>query len=251
MIDERGARFRRVASGNPGSLCIFELIYFARPDSTMQGEALHDARRRMGERLADESPADADVVIGVPDSGTPAAVGYAQASGIPFGEGLVKNRYVGRTFIQPDQGLRDRGIKLKFNALRSVLTGQRVVVVDDSIVRGSTTRKLVAMLFEAGAVEVHLRISSPPIVSPCFYGIDMAEQDQLIAAGRDVEEMRARSARPRSPTCRWTASRTRPAGPPTSFCRACLTGEYPTAIPDELRMAKLRFEPGQIAVESA
>ena len=161
----------------PGALCIFEFIYFARPDSLMGGHGLHAVRRSMGERLADEAPAEADVVIGVPDSGTPAAVGFAQRSGIPFGEGLVKNRYVGRTFIQPDQALRERGVKLKFNALRSALEGRRVVVVDDSIVRGSTTHKLVQMLFEAGAREVHLRISSPPIVSPCFYGIDMADQD--------------------------------------------------------------------------
>ena len=250
VIDERGARFRRMAGGNPGSLCIFELIYFARPDSTMQGEALHDARRRMGEQLAEEAPADADVVIGVPDSGTPAAVGYAQASGIPFGEGLVKNRYVGRTFIQPDQGLRDRGIKLKFNALRSVLAGRRVVVVDDSIVRGSTTRKLVAMLFEAGALEVHLRISSPPIVSPCFYGIDMAEQDQLIAAGRDVEEIRAALGATSLAYLSLDGLQAATGRPADQFCRACLTAEYPTAIPTDLRMAKLRFEPGRIAVES-
>ena len=140
VIDEQGPRYRRVGEHRPGSLCIFEFIYFARPDSVMRGEALHDVRRRMGERLALEAPVEADVVIPVPDSGTPAAVGYARASGIPFGEGLVKNRYVGRTFIQPDQALRERGVKLKFNALRSVLAGQRVVVVDDSIVRGSTTR---------------------------------------------------------------------------------------------------------------
>ena len=192
VIDEQGARFRQAVSRNGGALCIFEFIYFARPDSSMEGQALHDVRRRMGARLADEAPADADVVIGVPDSGTPAAVGYAERSGIPYGEGLVKNRYVGRTFIQPDQGLRERGVKLKFNTLRSALEGRRVVVVDDSIVRGSTTRKLVQMLFEAGAREVHLRISSPPIVSPCFYGIDMADQGELIAAGRSIEEVRER-----------------------------------------------------------
>ena len=194
VIDEQGARFRQAVTRNGGALCIFEFIYFARPDSLMEGQALHDVRRRMGARLADEAPADADVVIGVPDSGTPAAVGYAERSGIPYGEGLVKNRYVGRTFIQPDQGLRERGVKLKFNTLRTALDGRRVVVVDDSIVRGSTTRKLVQLLFEAGAVEVHLRISSPPIVSPCFYGIDMADQGQLIAAGRTTEEVR-RAAR--------------------------------------------------------
>jgi amidophosphoribosyltransferase len=249
VVDEAGPRFRRPAGGNPGSLCIFELIYFARPDSTMQGDALHDARRRMGERLALEAPAAADVVIPVPDSGTPAAVGYAQASGITFGEGLVKNRYVGRTFIQPDQILRDRGIKLKFNALRSVLSGRRVVVVDDSIVRGSTTRKLVAMLFEAGALEVHLRISSPPIVSPCFYGIDMAEQDQLIAAGREVEQIREALGATSLAYLSLDGLQAATEQPPERFCRACLTGEYPTTIPADLRMAKLRFERTQVPVE--
>ncbi|HYX83647.1 MAG TPA: amidophosphoribosyltransferase [Gaiellales bacterium] len=243
VIDERGARFRQAVTRNGGSLCIFEFIYFARPDSTMQGEPLHDARRRMGARLADESPAEADVVIGVPDSGTPAAVGYAQRSGIPFGEGLVKNRYVGRTFIQPDQGLRDRGVKLKFNALRSVLDGKRVVVVDDSIVRGSTTRKLVQLLFEAGAAEVHLRISSPPIVSPCFYGIDMADQDDLIAAGRDVEEICERLGATSLAYLSLEGLQAATGQDEHRFCRACLTGEYPTEIPADMRLSKLRFEP--------
>ena len=179
----------------------------------------------------------------MPDSGTPAAVGFAQASGIPFGEGLVKNRYVGRTFIQPDQALRERGVKLKFNVLRSVLEGKRVVVVDDSIVRGSTTRKLVTMLFEAGAKEVHLRISSPPIISPCFYGIDMADQDQLIAAGRNVGQVR--DALGATSLAYLSLDGLQEATGQTSdhFCRACLTGDYPTHIPDEMRLSKLRFEP--------
>jgi amidophosphoribosyltransferase len=247
VIDERGARYRRVGD-RPGSLCVFEYIYFARPDSVMGGRGLHEVRRRMGERLAEESPVEADVVIGVPDSGTPAAVGYARRSGIPFGEGLVKNRYVGRTFIQPDQMLRERGVKLKFNALRSVLEGRRVVVVDDSIVRGSTTRKLVQMLFEAGAREVHLRVSSPPIVSPCFYGIDMADQDELIAAGRSVEEVRERLGAT-SLSYLSLEGLEATAGPAEGFCRACLTGEYPTEIPADMRLAKLRFEAAPVPVE--
>jgi amidophosphoribosyltransferase len=247
VIDERGARFRRIGH-RPESLCVFEYIYFARPDSVMGGNSLHDVRRRMGERLADEAPVEADVVIGVPDSGTPAAVGYARRSGIPFGEGLVKNRYVGRTFIQPDQMLRERGVKLKFNALRSVLEGRRVVVVDDSIVRGSTTRKLVQMLFEAGAREVHLRVSSPPIVSPCFYGIDMADQDELIAAGRTVDEVRDRLGAT-SLAYLSLAGLEATAGPADGFCRACLTGEYPTEIPADMRLAKLRFEAAPVPVE--
>jgi amidophosphoribosyltransferase len=248
-VDEHGPRFRQAVGRNTGSLCIFEFIYFARPDSIMQGETLHDARRRMGARLADEAPADADVVIGVPDSGTPAAVGYAERSGIPYGEGLVKNRYVGRTFIQPDQGLRDRGIKLKFNAMRSVLEGRRVVVVDDTIVRGSTTRKLVAMLFEAGALEVHLRVSAPPVVSPCFYGIDMADQGQLIAAGRSIEEVRERLGATSLAYLSLDGLQAATGQSADRFCRACLTGEYPTHIPDDMRMAKLRFEGRSVPVE--
>jgi amidophosphoribosyltransferase len=243
VIDEDGPRYRQAVPSRSGSLCIFEFIYFARPDSEMQGEGLHAARGRMGERLAQESPVEADVVIPVPDSGTPAAIGFARASGIPFGEGLVKNRYVGRTFIQPDQGLRERGVKLKFNVLPSVLRGQRVVVVDDSIVRGSTTRKLVQMLFEAGAREVHLRISSPPIISPCFYGIDMADQGELIAASSNVEQVRARLGATTLAYLSLEGLQGATGQESDRFCRACLTGEYPTEIPTDLRGAKLRFEP--------
>jgi amidophosphoribosyltransferase len=242
VVDANGPRYRQAVAHRSGSLCIFEYIYFARPDSRMQGEGLHEARGRMGEQLAGESHVEADVVIPVPDSGTPAAVGYARASGIPFGEGLVKNRYVGRTFIQPDQGLRERGVRLKFNVLPSVLRGKRVVVVDDSIVRGSTTRKLVAMLFEAGATEVHLRISSPPIISPCFYGIDMADQGELLAAGRAVEEVRERLGATTLAYLSLEGLQRCTGQPADRFCRACLTGDYPTVIPDDMRNAKLRFE---------
>jgi amidophosphoribosyltransferase len=208
----------------------------------MQGEGLHEVRGRMGEQLAVEAPVDADVVIPVPDSGTPAAVGFARESGIPFGEGLVKNRYVGRTFIQPDQGLRERGVRLKFNVLPSVLRGKRVVVVDDSIVRGSTTRKLVQMLFEAGALEVHLRVSSPPIVSPCYYGIDMADQSELLAAGRTIEQVRERLGATSLAYLSLDGLQASTGQGADRFCRACLTADYPTAIPDEMRNAKLRFE---------
>ena len=243
VIDDDGAPLppgRRAAAR--ASLCIFEYIYFARPDSEMQGQGLHEVRGRMGEQLALEAPVEADVVIPVPDSGTPAAIGYARASGIPFGEGLVKNRYVGRTFIQPDQGLRERGVKLKFNVLPSMLRGKRVVVVDDSIVRGSTTRKLVQMLFEAGATEVHLRISSPPIISPCFYGIDMADQNELIASGRTIEQVRERLGATSLAYLSLDGLQASTSQPSERFCRACLTGEYPTEIPDDMRNAKLRFE---------
>jgi amidophosphoribosyltransferase len=242
VVDGDGCRAEQaVEPAGAGSLCIFEFIYFARPDSKLRGVELHGARVRMGERLAEESPAEADIVMPVPDSGTPAAIGFSRASGIVFSEGLIKNRYVGRTFIQPDQALREHGIKTKFNPLAEV-AGKRVVIVDDSIVRGSTTRKIVAMLFEAGALEVHVRISSPPIVSPCFYGIDMADEDELVAAGRSVEDVReligATSLAYLSLDGLQQATR-RPDG---TFCRACLTRRYPTRIPDDLKLAKLRFE---------
>jgi amidophosphoribosyltransferase len=224
-----------------GALCIFEFIYFARPDSTLRGVELHGARVRMGERLAAEAPVDADLVMAIPDSGTPAAIGFARASEIPFQEGLIKNRYVGRTFIQPDQGLRERGVRMKFNPLGEV-QGKRVVVVDDSIVRGSTTRQIVAMLFESGAEEVHVRISSPPIVSPCFYGIDMAGEDELIAATRSVEDVRDEIGATSLAYLSLDGLQEATRRPADSFCRACLTRDYPTRIPEDLRLAKLRFE---------
>ena len=214
----------------------------------MDGIGLHAARVRMGEQLAGESPAEADVVIAVPDSGTPAAQGYAKASGIPFADGLVKNRYVGRTFIQPEQGLRDHGIKLKFNPIPDVIAGKRVVVVDDSIVRGSTTRKIVEMLFESGAAEVHLRISSPPIVSPCYYGIDMAGSDELIAAHRSAEEIRESLGATSLAYLSLHGLQAATTLPSDRFCRACLTKSYPTEIPDELREGgRFRFEAAPVA----
>jgi amidophosphoribosyltransferase len=245
VVDEDGVRTTRVVDEVPaGSLCIFEFIYFARPDSTMRGVELHGARVRMGERLAEEAPVDADVVMPIPDSGTPAAIGFARASGVPFNEGLIKNRYVGRTFIQPDQALREHGIKTKFNPLGEV-AGKRVVVVDDSIVRGSTTRKIVRMLFDHGATEVHVRISSPPIVSPCFYGIDMASEGELLAAGRSVDEVREAIGATSLAYLSLEGLQAATRRPEATFCRACLTRKYPTEIPEDLRLAKLRFEPAR------
>jgi amidophosphoribosyltransferase len=245
VVDEEGVRATRVVDELPaGSLCIFEFIYFARPDSTMRGVELHGARVRMGERLAAEAPADADVVMPIPDSGTPAAIGFARASGIPYSEGLIKNRYVGRTFIQPDQALREHGIKTKFNPLAEV-AGKRVVVVDDSIVRGSTTRKIVQMLFESGATEVHVRVSSPPIVSPCFYGIDMASEGELLAAGHSVDEIRGLLGATSVAYLSLDGLQAATRRPAETFCRACLTRRYPTEIPEDLRLAKLRFEPAR------
>jgi amidophosphoribosyltransferase len=243
VIDGEGCRATQAtAEANGGALCIFELYYLARPDSRLAGVEVHNARVRMGERLAQESPVDADLVLPIPDSGTPAAIGFSRALQIPFSEGLIKNRYVGRTFIQPDQGLRDQGIRLKFNPLAEV-RGRRLVVVDDSIVRGSTTRQIVAMLFEAGALEVHVRVSSPPIVSPCFYGIDFADPEQLVAADRDVEGVRQVIAATSLAYLSLDGLQAATRRPASSFCRACLTREYPTRVPLERRLDKTRFEP--------
>jgi amidophosphoribosyltransferase len=218
----------------------------ARPDSRLEGVEVHGARVRMGEALASEAPADADLVMPVPDSGTPAAIGFARASGIPFNEGLIKNRYVGRTFIQPDQALREQGIKLKFNPLDEV-ADKRVVVVDDSIVRGTTMRQLVATLFEAGAAEVHVRVSSPPIVSPCFYGIDFGDTDQLVAAEQTIEETRQEIGATTLAHLSLEAVQAATRRPANRFCRACFTREYPTRVPAGRTLAKLRFEPAGVS----
>jgi amidophosphoribosyltransferase len=241
LIDENGLRtVRAVEPAGGGALCIFEFFYLARPDTQLSGIEVHGARVRMGEQLAREAPADADLVLPIPDSGTPAAIGFSRASGIPFSEGLIKNRYIARTFIQPDQELRRQGVKLKFNPLAEV-AGQRVVVVDDSIVRGNTTRQIVQMLFDAGAAQVHVRISSPPVIGQCFYGIDLADPEEMIAADRTVEEIReyigATSLAYLSHDGLVTATKR----PESELCRACLTRDYPTAVPAEY--AKLRFEP--------
>lgn len=216
---------------NPG-LCLFEFVYFARPDSQMYGRNIHGARHQMGRRLATEHPADGDVIVPVPESGIPAAQGFAAESGIPYADGLVKNRYVGRTFIEPSQMLRDQGIRLKLNPIVENLNGRRIVLVDDSIVRGSTTRKLVQMVREAGASEVHLRISAPPYRWPCFYGMDTSDRSTLIAARMEVDEIRehldADSLGYLSLDGLLDSTQVADAG----FCTACLSGNYPTDVPD-------------------
>ena len=240
IIDDEGCRaVPAVPENEGGALCIFEFFYLARPDSRLAGVEMHGARVRMGERLAEEAPVEADLVLPIPDSGTPAAIGFARATGIDFSEGLIKNRYVGRTFIQPDQGLREQGVKLKFNPLAE-MKGKRVVAIDDSIVRGNTTRQIVAMLFEAGAAEVHVRISSPPIISQCYYGIDFADEDELIAARRTVEEVREYIGATSLAYLSLEGLQAATRRPESTFCRACLTRDYPTAIPRE--GAKHRFE---------
>jgi amidophosphoribosyltransferase len=240
LADANGVRTTQVLEqAGEGALCIFEFFYLARPDTRLEGVEVHGARVRMGERLAEEAPVEADLVLPIPDSGTPAAIGFARAAGIPFSEGLIKNRYVGRTFIQPEQGMREQGIRMKFNPLAEV-EGKRLVVVDDSIVRGSTTRQIVQMLFDAGAAEVHVRISSPPVVSPCFYGIDLASEDEMIAAHSTVEEVRETIGATSLAYLSLEGLEESTKRPAEGLCRACLTREYPTRIPTDT--AKLRFE---------
>ena len=221
-------------------LCVFETIYFARPDSELSGRTVWESRRAMGMVLADEAPAAADLVVGLPDSGTPAAIGFAEASGIPYAEAVVRNRYVGRSFIQPDQALRQHGLRLKFNPLPSVIGGKRLVVVDDSIVRGNTTRQVVTMLREAGASEVHMRISSPPVRWPCYYGIDMADRDELVAANHSVEEIAELTGAATLGYLSLDGLQRALGRPESGYCRACFSGDYPIAIPDAAR--KARFE---------
>ena len=230
-VDEHGLRSSRFAPATPHG-CLFEYVYLARPDTTIAGRSVHASRVEVGRRLAVEAPAEADLVMPVPSSGGPAAIGYAEASGIPYGEGLVKNSYVGRTFIQPSQTIRQLGIRLKLNPLREVIRGKRLVVVDDSIVRGNTQRALVRMLREAGATEVHVRISSPPVTWPCFYGIDFASRAELVATGLAVDEV-CQSIGADSlayVSAEGLVASTRQS--PERLCAACFTGRYPISVPE-------------------
>jgi amidophosphoribosyltransferase len=228
-IDERGLRSRRFAEPQPRG-CLFEYVYLARPDTTIAGRGVQATRVEVGRRLAAEHPVEADLVIPVPESGTPAAIGYAEASGIPYGQGLVKNSYVGRTFIQPSQTIRQRGIRLKLNPLRDVIAGKRVVVVDDSIVRGNTQRAIVAMLREAGAAKVHVRISSPPVAWPCFYGIDFATRAELVAGHASVEEIRESIGADTLGYVSLAGLIAATTLPKDRLCRACFDGEYPLGV---------------------
>ena len=218
---------------NP-ALCIFEFVYLARPDSRLYGIEVQSARLRMGELLAEAAPVEADMVMGVPDSGIPAAEGYARRSGIPYGQGLVKNRYIGRTFINPDQQQRDQGVRRKLNALRENIAGKRLVVVDDSIVRGTTTRAMVKMLREAGAAQVHLRISSPPYRWPCFFGLDTGTRSELIAANLEVPDIRTFVGADSLAYLDIKALKAAVGAPEAGFCSACLTGDYPVDVPADL-----------------
>jgi amidophosphoribosyltransferase len=237
VIDASGCRTTRPfpESRIDPKLCIFEFVYFARPDSHLYGREVHGARQRMGELLAEQAPVVADMVMGVPDSGVPAAEGYARRSGIPFGHGLVKNRYIGRTFIAPDQALRDRGVRRKLNPLRESIAGKRLVVVDDSIVRGTTTRAMVRMLREAGAAEVHLRVSSPPYRWPCFYGMDTGTRAELLAADMTVGEIEGYLGVDSLAYLTLDNLKRAIGAPGAGFCTACLTGDYPVEVPVTLR----------------
>jgi amidophosphoribosyltransferase len=242
VVDSTGLRSRRFSAATP-RFCVFEYVYVARPDHRTAETSVYAARRRMGGLLAAEAPVDADLVIPVPDSGTAAAAGYSEASGIPYAEGLVKNRYVGRTFIQPSQSLRQLGIRLKLSPLRDILEGRRIVVVDDSIVRGNTSRQLVAMLRASGAAEVHLRITSPPVRHPCFYGIDMATRAELVGAGLSVEQIRdftgADSLAYLSLEALVAATRRER----TALCRACFDGDYPIPVAAQARGGETVLQP--------
>lgn len=241
-ITEEGLASFHWAQQPQRKLCIFEMIYFARPDSIMNSESLYSYRMRIGRQLAKESLVDADIVIGVPDSGIPAAIGFSQESGITYAEGLIKNRYVGRTFIQPTQTMRESGIRMKLNPLKDVLAGKRVILVDDSIVRGTTSRKLVKALRDAGATEVHMRVSSPPVTHPCFYGIDTDNQDQLIAATKSVEEIAKLLEVDSLAYLSHEGMLQTTKEDPTNFCSACFNGDYPIAIPETVKRSKLMLE---------
>ena len=231
-----------ISNINPRS-CIFELIYFSRPDSIHKGFSVYNFRKELGKQLAREAPADCDYVISVPDSGTPAAIGFAEELKLPFSEGLIKNRYVGRTFIQPSQMLRELGIRLKLNPLKDIIAGKRIVVVDDSIVRGNTSKKIVTLLREFGASEVHMRISSPPVLWPCFYGIDIDSRDQLIAARLNSIDEITKFIEADSLRYISYEGMVKSTGlSQSTFCTACFSGTYPIEIPKELEGAKFRYE---------
>ena len=234
IIDDNGFRSEMYARSSNQAMCMMEYVYFSRPDSNINGVNVHSARKRLGKKLAEEAKIEADVVTGVPDSSISAAIGYAEAAGIPYELGLIKNRYVGRTFIQPSQSLREQGVKMKLSPVRGVVEGKRVIMVDDSIVRGTTSRRIVNLLREAGATEVHVVISSPPITDPCFYGIDTSTREELIAADKTVEDIRQII---NADTLTFLSTKGmveaigREDGSETGgHCLACFTGKYPTEI---------------------
>lgn len=240
IIDHNGLRMAQAAPSPAACMCLFEFIYFARPDSQMYGESLYKVRERMGANLFREHPVDADAVVPVPDSGIPAALGYSRAAGIPYVEAMMKSRYIHRTFIQPDQRMRELGVRMKLSPIRENIQGKRIVLVDDSIVRGTTTNQIVKMVKDAGAKEVHVRITAPPIKFPCFYGIDMASKSELIAATHEIEEIRAHLGADSLGYLSVRGAKDAVNEGEDRFCTACFTGQYPIDVPDNL--SKLAFE---------
>jgi len=241
VVSERGIESVRPFPQSESHHCVFEYVYFARPDSEIFGRNVYEARKELGRQLARESGVPADIVIPVPDSGVPAAIGYAEEAGLPFEMGLIRNHYVGRTFIEPSSSIRHFGVKVKLNALREVLDQRRVVVVDDSIVRGTTSRKLVHMIRQAGAREVHVRISSPPTTHPCFYGIDTPTREELIASSHEVEEIRTYLGADTLAYLSLAGLYAFAGGRRAGFCDACFTGRYPIPPPEELPARQLQL----------
>jgi amidophosphoribosyltransferase len=245
IVDDKGLRIACGAQGT-SHMCMFEFIYFARPDSHMHGELLYSVRERMGAALSRVHPVEADVVIPVPDSGVPAALGYSKESGIPYREGMMKSRYIHRTFIAPDPRMREMGVRMKLTPLREHLEGKRVVLVDDSIVRGTTTRQIVKLLFESGAREVHVRITAPPIKHPCFYGIDMASKGELISAHLSIEELSAHVGATSLGFLSIPGAVASVGAADAGFCLACFNGEYPISVPESAKTGST--DVGQMAV---
>lgn len=241
VIDKEGLRSKTWQMDEREAICVFEYIYFARPDSVIDGRNVYEARFHMGKYLAKEHPVEADMVMAVPESGVPAAMGYSAESKIPYEEGLIKNRYVGRTFIQPSQEIRDLGVKLKLNPIRDAVRGKKVIIIDDSIVRGTTSRQIVRLIREAGAREVHMRVSSPPILNPCFYGIDTATRAELIASNLSVEGIRKYIEADSLGYLSLKNLVKAVSIPAKNLCLACLNGEYPVKIPERMQSLKLFF----------
>jgi amidophosphoribosyltransferase len=250
VINKRGLH-SALWNGDKGrrAMCVFELIYFARPDSVMDGNLVYSMRQQMGAELAREHPVEADLVVGIPDSSTAAAVGYARESGIPYSDGLIKNRYVGRTFIEPEQRLRELGVRQKFNPLGEVIQGQRLVVVDDSIVRGTTTPHVVSLLRRGGAAEVHLRVCAPPIKHPCYMGVDMATRQELVAASKSIEEIRQMTGADSLGYLSVAGLMKVVGGTHGGFCDACFTGNYP--VPVQLELGKFALEGAPVRSSSS
>ena len=242
IIDKDGLQSKTWSRGEPEALCVFEFIYFARPDSLVAGRSFHDVRVHLGKYLAKEHPAEAEMVIAVPDSGIPASMGFAAETGIPYSEGLIKNRYIGRTFIQPTQAMRDIGVRMKLNPIRDAIRGRKIIVLDDSIVRGTTSRQIVKLLREQGAREVHMRISSPPIMCPCFYGIDTPSRSDLIAANLSVEGIRKYLEADSLGYLSLKSLVKAVNMPKDRLCLACLNGEYPVKIPERMQSLNLFYQ---------